>query len=260
MYYVYKITNIKNGRSYVGLTNNIARRRARHFTDLKRNSHDNKFLQKEYNTYGFESFTFEEIYAAEVSNEQISIKEQEFIKKYDTYRNGYNQNEGGNFGPSNGGTQLTQSDIFNILSVLEFVSRPGEVLSDIYEVSRTTISRIKSGESHTQTKKEYEKLSKEDKKLIFQNFDKSIGFHKRKVSSTIIPSKRQLSRKQVYLILLNFEINILNLEQMKRKVDIKSNYTLYCIRNGKTYQDYVLDYKTIPLEQKEQLASLLSDE
>ena len=44
MYYIYKIENLKNGKKYIGLTNNIQRRRSRHFTDLKCNRHDNSFL------------------------------------------------------------------------------------------------------------------------------------------------------------------------------------------------------------------------
>lgn len=35
MYYIYKIENLINEKKYIGLTNNIKRRRARHFTDLK---------------------------------------------------------------------------------------------------------------------------------------------------------------------------------------------------------------------------------
>lgn len=142
MYYIYKIENLQNGKKYIGLTNNIKRRRARHFTDLKRNRHDNHFLQKEYNIYGKDSFVFSVEFKGEVDFKTISEKEIEYIEKYDSYKNGYNQNSGGNFGPSNGGSQLTQSDIFNILAALEFMSRPGQILANIYNVSRTTISRI----------------------------------------------------------------------------------------------------------------------
>ena len=74
---------------------------------------------------------------------RISELERYYIKKYDSYLNGYNQNEGGNFGPSNGGTHLTKNDIFDICSALEFCSRPGAVLSEIFNVTTTTISRIK---------------------------------------------------------------------------------------------------------------------
>ena len=116
MYYIYKIENLVNHKKYIGLTNNIARRKCRHFGDLKRGVHDNQFLQKEYNIYGLENFSFTIEYQGDCPEYEIGEKEKEFIKKYDSYKNGYNQNEGGNFGASNGGTQLTQTDIFNILS------------------------------------------------------------------------------------------------------------------------------------------------
>ena len=114
MYYIYKIENLINHKKYIGLTNNKERRRARYFTDLKRNQHDNSFLQKEFNIYGEENFIFTIEFEGDITSEEISNKEKEFIKFYDSYKNGYNQNEGGNFGPSNGGSHLIKSDIFNI--------------------------------------------------------------------------------------------------------------------------------------------------
>jgi group I intron endonuclease len=125
LYYIYKIENLVNHKKYIGLTNNIKRRQLRHFTDLKRNKHDNSFLQKEYNIFGKDNFNFEKIFEGEVTYEEIGSLEKYYIQYYDSYKNGYNQNEGGNFGPSNGGTHLTEADILNILSALEFMSRPG---------------------------------------------------------------------------------------------------------------------------------------
>ena len=43
-YYIYKIENLVNHKKYIGLTNNIQRRRCRHFGDLRRGVHDNHFL------------------------------------------------------------------------------------------------------------------------------------------------------------------------------------------------------------------------
>lgn len=259
MYYIYKIENLINHKIYIGLTNNIPRRRTRHFTDLRYNRHDNHFLQKEFNIYGEDNFSFNIEFEGDATEKEIGDKEKEFIEKYDSYRNGYNQNEGGNFGASNGGSKLTQSDIFNILSVLEFMSRPGQVLADIYDVSRTTISRIKKGVNHNQYKEEYEKLSLEERQKIYQVFCESYDFIKKKRESTIIQSKRKLNKEQVFLILYNYENRILTNSQMASKVGVKSTYTLDCIKNGLTYQDYALEYKDLTEEQKNKLASLLSN-
>lgn len=259
-YYIYKIENLVNHKKYIGLTNNIQRRRCRHFGDLRRGVHDNHFLQKEYNIYGIDNFSFSIEFEGDVSDYEIGEKEKEYIQKYDSYKNGYNQNEGGNFGASNGGTKLTQTDIYNILACLEFMSKPGQILANMYNVSRTTISRIKKGENHIQYKKEYEQLPLEERKEIYKIFCDSTNFIKDKVNTTIIQSKRLLTEEQVHLILYNFEYNIINKTKMASLVGVKSTYTLDCIKKGLTYKDYALSYSQLTLEQKDKLASLLSNQ
>ena len=56
---IYKLTNLEDGKVYVGQTNNLDIRKNRHFYDLKKNKHHNKFLQNSYNKYGEENFIFE---------------------------------------------------------------------------------------------------------------------------------------------------------------------------------------------------------
>lgn len=259
-YYIYKIENLINHKKYIGLTNNIERRRCRHFGDLKRGVHDNHFLQKEYNIYGLENFSFTVEYEGDCSEYEIGEKEKEYIKKYDSYKNGYNQNEGGNFGASNGGTKLTQTDVFNILACLEFMSKPGQILANMYEVSRTTISRIKKGENHIQYKQEYEQLPLEERKQIYKIFCDSTNFIEDKVNTTIIQTKRQLTEEEVHLILYNFENKMVTKAKMASLVGVKSTYTLDCIKKGLTYKDYALSYSKLTLEQKNKLASLLSNQ
>lgn len=257
MYYIYKIENLANHKIYIGLTNNVARRRARHFTDLRCKRHDNSFLQKEFNIYGQENFSFTVEFEGDVSPEEIGLKEREYIKKYDSYRNGYNQNEGGNFGPSNGGTKLTQSDIFNILAALEFMSRPGQILADMYDVSRTTISRIKKGVNHNQYKEEYENLPLEERQNIYKIFCESSNFYETKVHTTIIQSKRKLTQQQVFLLLYNEEKGRpVSFAELERRFQVTSN-TLYTILNRQSYKDFILDYSKLTDIQKQELASLL---
>lgn len=257
MYYIYKIENLANHKIYIGLTNNIARRRARHFTDLRCKRHDNSFLQKEFNIYGQENFSFTVEFEGDVSPEEIGLKEREYIKKYDSYRNGYNQNEGGNFGPSNGGTKLTQSDIFNILAALEFMPRPGQILADMYDVSRTTISRIKKGVNHNQYKEEYESLPLEERQNIYKIFCESSNFYETKIHTTIIQSKRKLTQQQVFLLLYNEEKGRpVSFAELERRFQVTSN-TLYTILNGQSYKDFILDYSKLTDIQKQELASLL---
>ena len=259
-YYLYKIENKQNHKKYIGLTNNIKRRRLRHFADLKSGRHDNSFLQKEFIKYGEENFSFEEILNGDYTDKEIGKLEKEYIKKYDSYLNGYNQNEGGNFGASNGGTHLILSDLLNILSVLEFMTRPGQVLGEMYEVSRTTISRIKKGNNHQRAIEVYKSLSDEQRKSIYNNFLETTDFYEKKVNSTITQSKRQLTEQQIYMILYNHEYKIITKKKMAEKVGVKSTHTLDCIIQGKTYKDFVLKYNQLNNEEKQQIASLLSNE
>lgn len=258
MYYIYKIENLLNHKKYIGLTNNVARRRARHFTDLRCHCHDNSFLQKEFIRDGEENFSFEVIFAGDVTVEEIGEKEKFYIQKYDSYLNGYNQNEGGNFGPSNGGSCLTKSDLLNILSALEFMSRPGQILANMYGVTRTTISRIKRGENHSLIKEEYDQLPLEERKSIYRIFCDSTNFYETKVNTTIIQSKRKLTEQQIHLIFLNEELNRpIAINQLLKKFQLNSSNTIYTILRGQSYKDFALSYKLLTKEQKNKLAQLL---
>lgn len=259
MYYIYKIENLQNHKIYIGLTNNISRRRARHFTDLRCNRHDNHFLQKEFNIYGEENFSFSIEFEGDVTSEQISQLEKKYIQEYDSYRNGYNQNEGGNFRASNGGSHLTQSDIFNICAALGFCSRPGGVLSKMYDVSLTTISRIKKKENHNQYIQEYENLPLEERQHIYNIFCESSGFYETKVKQTIVRSKRKLTKQQVFMILYNFEYHLVTNVKMAEMVNVKSTYTLDCIKKGISYKDYSLEYNQLNNEEKQKIVSLFSN-
>ena len=260
MYYIYKIENLQNGKKYIGLTNNIERRRSRHFTDLKCQRHDNSFLQKEYDIFGKENFSFEMIYSGDCAPEEISQKEIEFIEKYDSYYNGYNQNKGGNFGPSNGGSHLTKSDIFNICAALEFCSRPGAVLANIFDITTTTVSRIKHKVNHCEIINEYDSLSKEDREEIYRIFCESSNFYNKKIHQTILQGKRKLSQEQVFMILANEEFNITTKKDLRTKFGFSSSYTIYGILNGETYKDYYSEYQLLSDDDKQKIVSLLREQ
>ena len=75
---IYKIENLLNHKKYIGLTNNIQRRRARHFTDLRCHRHDNSFLQKEFDRDRESNFSFSVEFEGEnindLSTDQIAKK------------------------------------------------------------------------------------------------------------------------------------------------------------------------------------------
>lgn len=56
---IYRITNMANGKFYIGSAESFARREWQHKYDLKRNAHKNPHLQASWNKYGEEMFVFE---------------------------------------------------------------------------------------------------------------------------------------------------------------------------------------------------------
>ena len=97
---VYKITNKVNGKFYIGSGNSVFSRWLNHASDLSNDNHINYKLQRAFDKYGFENFSFEiiEIHPAEGLNkrEQYYLdtlcKAQEYIKKESLFfnKNTYN--------------------------------------------------------------------------------------------------------------------------------------------------------------------------
>lgn len=95
---VYKITNIITNTSYIGIDSHINKniRYTGHFSCLINNSHYNKHLQKSFNKYGRDAFTYEVIFETYNTNRIYLDKlEKFFIAHFDTYKNGFNRTTGG---------------------------------------------------------------------------------------------------------------------------------------------------------------------
>lgn len=88
---IYKITNIKNEKVYIGSSKNISQRWIQHLNLLKRNKHHSAHLQYAWNLYGedcFEFSTIEEVYEID----KLFEREQFFIDQYKSCNenHGYN--------------------------------------------------------------------------------------------------------------------------------------------------------------------------
>lgn len=77
---IYKITNTDNNKAYYGSSKNITKRLAEHLYRLKKNIHDNQYLQASFNKYGEQAFRFETIMYCE--EKDLLFYEQRFIDKY----------------------------------------------------------------------------------------------------------------------------------------------------------------------------------
>lgn len=117
---IYKITNLINNQCYIGKTNNFERRKKDHLRLAFTEGHKeyNKTLYRAIRKYGQENFSFDIIERLEdysLSGE----REKYWIRYYDSYKNGYNESEGGDGGSikghcrgsKNGRAILTEQDI-----------------------------------------------------------------------------------------------------------------------------------------------------
>lgn len=90
---IYLIKNKITGKVYVGQSKNVKSRLFVHKSNLKLNKHYNHHLQSSVNKYGIESFVFKEIESCKV--EELNKREIFWIQKLNSFKNGYNKNEGG---------------------------------------------------------------------------------------------------------------------------------------------------------------------
>lgn len=92
---IYKITNLVNGKMYIGLSGNVKQRLACHRIILRKNEEHNPHLQNAWNKYGEDKFGFEPILFCE--KDELERYEIALIKLYKTQdrKYGYNVTPGG---------------------------------------------------------------------------------------------------------------------------------------------------------------------
>ena len=93
MPYIYKITNMKNGKIYIGQTKTTIEKRWKdHIKDSKSN-YVNRPLYDAINKYGIESFKIEQV--EECSIDVLDEREKYWIELYGSFKYGYNATIGG---------------------------------------------------------------------------------------------------------------------------------------------------------------------
>lgn len=92
---IYIITNIINGKVYIGQSKSVTTRWSQHKTDLKRNVHRNNHLQNAFNAYELKNFTYAIL--EKCSQEIIDDREVYWIDHYQSTNRdyGYNLDSGG---------------------------------------------------------------------------------------------------------------------------------------------------------------------
>ena len=92
---IYSITNLSNGKKYIGQARDIEDRWKNHIWKLNTNKHCNKYLQNAWSKYGQDNFKFEIICLC--TEDKLNDLEIQFISTYNSFckGNGYNLTLGG---------------------------------------------------------------------------------------------------------------------------------------------------------------------
>lgn len=84
---IYKIENIINNKVYIGKSEQLGIRWESHLELLTKGKHHSSKLQNDWNRYGISSFNFSIL---DITEENLSDKEQYFIEKFNSVSDGYN--------------------------------------------------------------------------------------------------------------------------------------------------------------------------
>ena len=94
MAYIYKITNVINGKSYIGKTlSTIDERWNEHCSDSKKRKNEKRPLYSAMNKYGIDNFKIEQI--EECNDDIVNGREVYWIEYFGTFKTGYNATIGG---------------------------------------------------------------------------------------------------------------------------------------------------------------------
>lgn len=93
-FYIYRIFNTLNDKSYIGQTVDYKARIRKHFYELRCGVHRNSRLQRAYDKYGRDAFKVEVLEVLTDKND-LNGREIYWVQYHDSRRNGYNLTLGG---------------------------------------------------------------------------------------------------------------------------------------------------------------------
>ena len=152
---IYKITNLINGKSYIGQSIDIEGRWHNEKNRAFRPSyeHYDKTLFRAFRKYGLQNFQFEII--EECEELELDEKEKYYIALYDTYYSGYNETLGGNNGNQGNCIKISKEQLLEIYDLLQNSTITQREIAERYSVGQDVISMINHGKSKRMPGYEY---------------------------------------------------------------------------------------------------------
>lgn len=154
---IYCITNKINGKCYVGQSVNIEQRWNSHKSrpfNPKSSQYDSIFYRA-IRKYGIDNFIFTVL--EECPKEELDKREIFWIKKLNSFNNGYNLTIGGDSCPTN--SKLTDDEVKKIKNLLLNSNLTETEIAKISEVSQRNISSINLGQSWHEEQLSYPLIS-----------------------------------------------------------------------------------------------------
>lgn len=138
---IYKITNLINGKIYIGKSINIQRRFKEHSNV---NNHKDTWLYQAMDKYGIDNFEFEVV--EECNENDLLDLEKEWILRTSSFPNGYNMTMGGEWG--GGYFKLTPQSLEELINDLQNTSIDYYSLSDKYGINLNSLSSVNTGKTY----------------------------------------------------------------------------------------------------------------
>lgn len=152
MGYIYKITNKINKKCYIGQTINDVEKRWKDHCKSIGTQNGCPGIRRAFEKYGIENFKFEVLIIC--FDKDLSKYEKEYIKKFDSYKNGYNMTYGGEEGGFFTGCKHTPENVKKIKQRwAEYNAKP--------ENRKLRSDRMKEKYANPENRKEHSIIMKE---------------------------------------------------------------------------------------------------
>lgn len=136
---IYKITNRVNNKCYIGKTDlTFEIRWKQHQADWHKKNAENRALYRAFTKYGILSFD-KEVIEDNLTPEEAAIREQYWIKFYNSYDNGYNETLGGE-----GRSTITPEEVEQIIQLYNQKETIRDIAKILNRDSSTISNKLKS--------------------------------------------------------------------------------------------------------------------